>query len=294
MPEYDLVLRDGTPLEVRLEGLPADPESCFLLQQVQGLDSRDLREIVDDLPDRDGDFLGGVRQAGVNVIVDLVIVGATRADLRTRERALKAALRPTSETWLMRLDGRVGDPEPLIAEVRTSQPLRAPHNVGEGVRALKATFALRGRDAVLYGIAQHLAAVTPVVETQGFAFPVIFPVSFEGSVGSGTAVAVGGDSETMPVLRLYGPMAGVRVENLTTDQALVFPGAIDAGTFLQVESATKTITLGGDPAAGRYSALDRATSSWWPLAPGVNLIRLRAASWSGAARAEITWRDAYQ
>jgi hypothetical protein len=194
----------------------------------------------------------------------------------------------------MRIDGRVGDPEPLIAEVRTSQPLRAPHNVGEGVRVLKATFALRGRDAVFYGVAQHLAAVAPVVETQGFRFPVIFPVTFEGSVGSGTAVITGGDSRTMPVIRLYGPMSGVRLENLTTDQSLVFPGTIDAGTFLQVETATKSITLGGDPTVGRYSALDRPTSSWWGLEPGVNLIRLRAASWSGAARAELTWRDAYQ
>lgn len=293
MPEYNIVLRDGLAGQVTLEGDPADPESCYLLQSVSGLDSRELRDVVLDRPDRDGDYLGGVRQAGVVLVVELWIVGQDKADVREREAALRAALAPSSRTWPARIVGRLGDPENLTAEVRTSSPLRAANVVGNGVRLQPAAFAIRSADAVLYGATEHVAEVLPVEETEGFSFPFTFPLSFEGSVAAGTAVVSAGDASTFPVIRLHGPMTNVRIENLTTDQVLTFPGSIDAGTFLEVVSATRTITLGGDPAEGRYGDLDRSASSWWPLAPGTNLIRLRASTWAGTARAELTWRDAY-
>lgn len=289
-----MVLRDGTALELRLEGDPSTPESCYLLQQVQGLDSRELREVVEDLPDRDGDYLGGVRQAGVVLLFDVTIVGIDKADVRARERALRAALAPSSATWQARIEGRTGDPETLVAQVRTSAPLRGPHNVANGTRLQPAGFGLRSPDSVLYGLAEHLATVLPADEAAGFTFPMSFPLAFEGSPGPGTTVTNDGDAPSFPVIRLYGPMSNLLIENLASGRQLVFPGTIDAGTFLEVVTSTKAITLGGDPALSRYTALSRLVSSWWPLEPGPNLVRLRAGTWSGAARAELSWRSAYR
>lgn len=291
--EYSIVLREGTADELRLEGVPADPESCVLLQEVQGLDSREIRETIADLASRDGDYLGDVRQAGLTLIVEAVIVGVDRADLREREAALRRALAPTSTTWVCRIDGRVGDPEDLIAQVRTSSPLRSADSVQGPGRVKAATFGLRSGDAVLYGASERIVTIYPTIATAGMTFPMRFPVSFAGSVSLGTTVTNAGDADTWPLLRVYGPVVNPTIQNVTTGLQLVVVGTIDADTFIQIDPATRAVTLGGNPDLSRYAMLDRTASSFWPLVPGANAIRLLAASFSGTARVELTYRDAY-
>ncbi len=292
--EYDLVVRDGTGMELLLEGRPADPESCFLLDDVQGLDGRDLREIVEPLPDRDGDYLGPTRQTGLGIVVAGFIIGVDRADLRLRERRLRAAMAPSTTGWRLRVQGRIGDPEDLVTEVRTSSPFRAPDRAGDSRRVKPFQVGLRSADAVFYGASEQSATVAPVVASAGFTFPITFPLLFGETTGEATAVVNAGDARAWPVLRIHGPATGVVIENLRTGDRLTFPGSIAAGEFLQADSATRVITLGGLADASRYSALDRPNSRWWPLEPGSNPIRLRASVATGDARVEVTWRNAYQ
>lgn len=291
--EYALVLRDGTSQQLTLEGAPADPESCFLLQTVQGLDGGDVRDNVLPLADRDGDYLGVPRSAGRTYSVEGLIVGVDRADMRTRERLLRAAVAVSGPTWSMRVDGRVGDPEPLIAAVRTSSPFRAADGAADSRRFKAFAFTLRSPDAVLYGIAERSQAILPVVGTGGFSFPFSFPLSFAGASSPGDLVVNDGTASTWPVLRIYGPITNPVVENLSSGERLVFATTVAAGTFLEVDSAARTITLGGDPTQRRYSSLNRSASSWWPLYPGANAIRLLASTSAAPARLEIRYRNAH-
>lgn len=292
--EYDLVLHDGDGLQVVLEGAPADGESCYLLDDVQGLDGTDVREIVEALPDRDGDYLGPVRRAGRTFALAGYIVGVDRADLRARERALRAALAPTSTTWQLRIRGRVGDPEDMIAQVRVLSRFTAGDKAADSRRVKAWGVSLRSADAVLYGAAAKIATVEPAEETGGRGYPYGYPYSFAGVGAVPTIIENAGDAPTWPVVRLYGPMSGVVLEHATSGRVLAFPGSIDAGTFLEVTTATRSITLGGNPDASRYNALDRDASRWWPLEPGANAVQLSAVSFGAGAHAELTWRDAYQ
>jgi hypothetical protein len=291
--EYDVVLHDGEADELTLEGRPTDPESCYLLEDVQGLDARDLREEVLDLPDRDGDYLGGVRSGGLGLIPQGSIVGVDRDDLRARERALRAAVVASQATWPLRVADRVGDPEDLVADVRTSQPFRCKDANTDSQRMKVFQVALRAADAVLYGAALHTVTTFPSAAEGGYDFPLDFPLE-----GGGSAIDLGelaqndGDGIAWPVLSLYGPMTGpIRAENLTSGLTVVLAGNLAEGDVLRVEArAALPVTLNG---ASAYHLLNRADSTLWPLVVGANQVRVRAAASSDNARLEVSWRNAY-
>ncbi len=289
--EYNLEL----PGALVLEGVPEDPEDCYLLQQVQGLDGRDVREQVEPLPDGDGDYLGPASSAGATFVIEGVIVGRDRASYRARERALRAALSASTATWQLAPRGRDGDPEDLVADVRTSSAFRCPDNANGTRRLGPFQVAVRSAAPVLYGEGVHTQTVRPVAETGGLRFPVTFPVNFQASPGIGDAVTNGGDARTWPLLRLYGPITNPVLENLSSGESLVVVGQLLDGQFLEIDPRPqrRSVLLNGGAGASRYSWIDRTASAWWPLYPGTNAIRLRAAEQLGDARLELTWRNAY-
>lgn len=296
--EYDVIIRDGSSLELRLEGRPTNPESCYLLQDVRGLDGPDLSETVLELPEGDGDYLGAVRAAGRVLVLEGMIVGVDKADLRQRERALRAALAGGADLWTARIDGRLGDPENLTAAVRVSAggPFRSPDS-GTGPRRLMSFgVALRSPDPVLYGVNAQATDLEPVAVTSGRTYPRTYPRSYAGADSPGVAVVNLGDAPSWPVLRIYGPITDAAIDNMTAGDALELTGTIDAGQFVEVDTAPsrRTLFLDGDPGISRYTMLDRSASRWWPLQPGTNVLRLRALSYGTGARVAVAWRNAYR
>ena len=120
--EYSLVLHADTPAAVTLEGRPADPHDCLLLQQVGGLDGAPVDQDVNPWPGGDGDILGQLSVRGRTLSVEGLIVAPSRGRLRELERDLRRACAPTVDTWPVVVDGRVGDPA-LSLDVRTGEPL---------------------------------------------------------------------------------------------------------------------------------------------------------------------------
>lgn len=289
--EYSIRLRDDTT-PVVLAGLPTNPESCYLLEDVQGLDGRDIREEVLDLPDRDGDYLGAVRSAGLSLILSGKIVGLDRGDLRAKERALRAALAPTDTTWRLRVQGRVGDPEELVAQVRTSQPFRSSDAATHSRRVKDWQVALRAADAVLYGAATQTVTTLPIIGLGGLLLPLVFPIDLSGSVAGGDPATNSGDAATFPLLRVYGPITQPILENLTTGEAIVFSGTIATGEYVEVNTATRDVTF-GVAGGSAYFLLDRAQTSFWSMPPGTTQMRLRCSAFSDDARLVVTYSNAY-
>jgi hypothetical protein len=295
--EYDVILAEA----VTLEGRPANPESCYLLQSFQGLDGAELRDTVLDVADADGSWLGAQRRAGRTYIAEGMIVGATREDLRARERALRAVMQGGSRgTFRMRVSGRVGDPEDLEADVRPSARFASPDDGGgpgsPRVKAFQA--ALRSPSAVLEG-ANLVTVQLQIAETAGgLSFPMTFPLTFGGSAEDGIEIVHTGDARAWPLLTVEGYARGPILENLTTGQALHLPNlTIDTGETLEVDPTPgrRTIRLIGETGGSNnaYAELDRAASAWWALEPGGNELRLRATETDGEARMVVTFRNAY-
>lgn len=288
--EYDIVLHDGAA-PLLLEGRPTDPESCILLQSVEGLDGRELREEVLELPDRDGDYLGGLRAAGLGLILSGKIIGLDRTDLRARERSLRAAVGSSPQTWQMRVTGRVGDPEDLIAAVRPSQGLRCADGVEGPGRVKEWQVSLRSGAPVLYGANQLTASVLPMTGTSGLSFPLTFPLAFGAGASTSIQVTNAGDAPTPPALRVYGPITQPIIENLTTGQQIAVVGSLGDGDWIDIDVATRRVTYASGASA--YPLIDRAASSFWVLPPGASTISLRASAFSGVARLVVTHRNAY-
>lgn len=295
--EYSLVAHHGDGLEVTLEGRPADPEDAVVLQKVSGLDGPDITEEVDPLPDGDGDYLGMARERGAVIVVEAVMTAPTRLGLRNRERALRAAFAGGPDLWRLRLVGREGDPEDLERDVRVSAngPFRAPDDGGSPAGVGKPfQVALRSPSSTWRGITDQSATVEPAADVGGFSYPYSYPYSYGGTGGTGDAVVNGGDAPSWPLLRLYGPITLPIVENLTLGRGLYFATTLAAGDFLEIDTEARTVLMNGVVGASRYGLLNAAASSWWPLEPGTNAIRLRAQAFDTGARVELTYRNRYR
>jgi hypothetical protein len=144
-------------------------------------------------------------------------------------------------------------------------------------------------DPRIYENVLNTATAGLAVEGTGFAFDMLFDLSFGGSVGGGTLATCNniGDITTPPVVTLTGPLTAPQLQNQTTGETWKSTIALGSGEVLTVDFAARTVMLG---TATRYSTLT-ADSIWWMLRPGVNVVRLSASSGSGTAN--IAWRSAW-
>lgn len=293
--EYDLVAHADDALALRLEGRPADPGTCILLQQVEGLDGPPITEETEPLPSADGDYLGPVRARGAVMILEGLLVAPDRVTLRALERQLRATFAEGTDTWPLRLEGRVGDPETLERLVRVSQPLRCTDQGGAPPGAGKPwQVALRCASPRWAGVTERVATVPRPEGVGGFTYPYSYPYSYGGSSSPGTTVTTTGDARAWPVLTITGPITTPVLENLTNGRALYLTTTLGPGESLVIDTAARTVTRNGPGGANAYNAVDRAASSWWPLEPGANAIRVRAADSADPAELTVAWRDAYR
>lgn len=287
--EYSIELRGG----VLLAGAPTDPEDCFLLRSIEGLDGVGMREEVQARPEREGDELGPQHRESRVLIIEVVIVAPGREGLRAREMALRRALAAGGGTWSLRVLGRVGTPD-VEAQVRVSQPLRSPDTAGDGHRVKEAAFSLRAPDPRLYGLVDRVATVMSSPESGGLSFPFVHPLDFAGGSDPGVLVPYAGDDSSWPVLRLEGPVENPVLANLSSGEAIHFALTLGTGEHLVIDPEARTVLAGGVPGASRYAAVRRDATSWWPLYPGgANAVRLSGDATSANTRLDLIWRDAY-
>jgi hypothetical protein len=297
--EYSLRLASA----LTLEGRPADPDNCILLQSVSGLDGRDRRLQSEPAAAADGDVFGPATRAGITLTVEALVVGSSSAAMRSRERLLREVLEPVdpAATFLVEVVGRSGDPALGIhAQMRVVAPLRAPDRAEDG-RVKAATFSLAGELAYWQGPTNNTVSVSPVTTGVGLTFDTgvpyrafRFPIDFGGTTGSGTEVDNAGDALVWPILRLYGATTAPVLENLNLSGKLSFPGlTVASGDYVEIHTAPgeRSVLLNG--VTSLYSYLDRTTSSWWGLAPGANIVRLSDSSHDGGARLDVIYSDGY-
>lgn len=129
----------------------------------------------------------------------------------------------------------------------------------------------------------------------GIVFPITFPITFPSYPVEGQATVVNaGTADAYPILRMYGPIVDPYIDQIGLGQRLAFTGlTIPAGSYVEINTRTKTVLFLSDPNQSQYDKIDYTVSSWWRLLPGVNLIRYQGASFSPPANLEIRWSDVW-
>ena len=256
---------------VVLEGRPVNPASCYLLQKVEGLDSRDLREEVNANAGRDGDVTGGQLRTGIRLIITGVINASSLSDLRVKDKALRAALQGGS-SFTTTLSGRAGDPGDLTESFWVSAPYRAADDV-DSPRLLKDfTFSVRS-DADAWkktGAASSSASTNPDVTR---------------------VVTNAGDVKVYPsfVLTATGTATIDYIENVTTGDKLDVSIAVVSTNVITFNTATMSIT---NQAGANLIASLTAASKWLSMLPGSNSFRFHLSSGT-AVTMVVTWQDRY-
>jgi len=201
---------------------------------------------------------------------------------------LRAFCRPSARPWLyFDVDG-VERRFRLRAD-QQSAPLTHP-----SMRRFQATWV--APDGIMEAAELSSVQIPASVEDEaGRAYDLVFDRVYPSSPSTGqTAVTNGGSTDVWPTVRVYGPCVDPRIISDTQGAEVAFVGLnVPAGQYLEVDMGARTARIDGLAGASRLGSLDFATSAWWPLAPGDNLVRFSPGSFSSPSTAEVRWRHAW-
>lgn len=279
-------------------GLTFGDGTDFEVTRVDGLAPPDRREESSDNPVGDGAFVFAQHSGARRIVFEGEIWGTLGPDLATKERSFRAAFgnglaspvaltfpTPAGDTW-----------RTLCLPRRSHFPIDELYHRGMAIWAVE----LVAPDPRLYSDTLQSVTLSPGSEGgvdfggpgQGLDFGGAGQgIDFGGGGAAELAIINAGTTATLPTVRFIGPATNPRIRNMTTGLELKLLGTIEAGDWIDLDFAARTILLNGS--ASRYGMLDVATSSWWAIAVGSNTLQFQASVSSGATQALLTWRDAW-
>lgn len=265
----------------------------YRLTGVDGWDAPSMRSAVEVVPQADGATVFPSYDGARFPIVSGQIRAFT-SESRTRlEDGLKAHMRAIKRTDGVLRQFPTGYPARRCT-VRQYDQVSIAASAGMGPRGFQLAF-VSGNPAIVSDL-EHTVDTSGLQPGQGsWVFPHVFPLSFGDTASGGTAtVNVGGNTETLPTIRIYGQASSPRVANLTTGEQLSLTAlALGPADYAEIDCAAQTVTLNGSSLHSLIGALDVATSTFWPLEPGTNQIQLTASQFAAGAYAKVLYRDAW-
>lgn len=150
---------------------------------------------------------------------------------------------------------------------------------------------------VLEDPTQQVGTLRPTTSHTGRSYPRSY-VSGSGwsytPAGAGSTVTVtsSGTIPTPPILRAYGAFTEPVITNLTTGGVIELDAvSVSAGSYLEIDVGARTVLLNGDPSLSYYNKINFATTSWWELQPGANLISMTTGTQDASCELDVLWND---
>lgn len=288
---YTIVGADGTTAVLNS---PTDPNFVGYIREIGGLDSADVRESSEDIPQGDGAIHGSFYAGRRPVTIEgFIHADGDNASVRNGrvDRLLRATLALRGDS-LLKWTESGGVARQL--SLRRQQPTRISK-----LRPKDFLVAMVAADPRIVSQAINSGSVSAgALTTSGFNFPLNFPLDFmevAGLAGSISATNAGngepGGPGALPWFRVDGPITNPRIRNNTTGKEIRIIGSLSSSEYLLIDSRDHTIKLNGS--IDRYDLLDFANSEWWELQSGANDVRLLSAAYSAPAALTIYWRDSW-
>lgn len=279
--QWTIVGDDGTTVQFN------DGASGWLLEEVTGFDSPDVRQNLEELPEEDGAVAGDF------------FFGARPVTFRGRIAAPTAAQRNASALTLMRaLRGLRGDVTVKsqasgLAAMQAKARLQNFRLAGGYVKTF--LIGLVCPDPRFYSQAENSQAGSGGgLGIPGAVFPWAFPVNFGGGSGAALQVTVtnAGNFDSPPVIRVAGPCTNPQVELDAPDESLYVDNLILlAGEWIDIDMNARTVKK--NDGSSFYDRVRFPGSVWWRLRPGSNTVKLWASGTDATTALTVTWRDAW-
>lgn len=125
----------------------------------------------------------------------------------------------------------------------------------------------------------------------GHVFNTTYNRTYSSSGGGTVSFTNAGNRPTPPVFRIAGFCVNPYIALVGSGLRLVFNGTINAGDYLEIDVAKRSIKLNG--MTNRYNFYDGANSTWFELAKGTSNLQLVAASFDSNAALTVLGRSAY-
>jgi hypothetical protein len=153
-------------------------------------------------------------------------------------------------------------------------------------------------DGIMQDTVQQTRTLTPAGLNVGRIYSTtqkIYPWNYAaGSTTFASTIVANGSIPVMPILHIYGACTNPTVRNVTTGKSISFLGlTLVDGQYIDVNISKRTVYLNSDTTLSYYSFLNFATSSWWTLVPGNNLIQVTAATADTQSILTVVWYDGW-
>jgi hypothetical protein len=160
--------------------------------------------------------------------------------------------------------------------------------------AWEATYLASRPWAETVEIAERSYDPTVAGSGSGLAFPVEWPLEWTSGAPGDDLLQVENEGNTWayPQLVITGPAVNPVLTNETTGETIVMMGTtVLAGEELRLDTFTRRVLAPGD--VERPDLIDTSQTTWWALAPGINLIRLGGSGFAtGQTQLSVLYRHA--
>lgn len=292
MPEisipYELVTTRGT-----LEFNRYDLASYYHLNEVSGLIAQIRSSGAKPRPGRDGSYLQTQRLGEMTPLLEGQLVFGSLVEREALARELVAhhlaiLNEPGKLRWLA--NGTGGEWREVTVQALERSDIKS--------KIIKDfTLPLISVDPFILGETlhdQYTSFVTPSAGG-GFIFPFSFPFMFADASGDGGGTFHNaGELDAYPIVRIYGDIVNPTIINQTTGLLTTLDVSVNAPDFVEIDMWNEKITLNGSDTTPLLKVLNNAVSSFWPLQPDDNQVRLIGSNANPATtRAELLWKDSY-
>ncbi len=292
---YQFAFSAANPSSLLVLGI----DTQFALTKIDGLDLPAVRSSDPVRPRDAGQFVGLNLLSGRTITLsgDVVPTDPTNStSFETALRTFATAFEPTNDVETpFYFAGPSGTTYGLLARAT-----KRSASIDKGWTAQRAVFSaqLHCTDPRVYIAPAGPVTISAPAPSGALAFPVTFPLTFQGA-GSGNSAVVtnSGNCEMRPMVRVYGPCTDPALANASiagTPKVTITSGVsgftVNAGDWLELDFDLQTVTYNTPSGPGSpRPAWVTTDSTWWNLPPGANTIQFTTSDSSAVAGYADVW-----
>lgn len=259
--------------------------SGYLIKKLSGFDFPQVRVGVIDRGNYHGARFSNAYYGRRVMSVDGEIIGSSPEDYEAKRIAMEQAL--SLYDGLKQLNITTKSGLLLKADVVVNSQFEAPYSAGQAIRG-EFRIELVAPYPFLESLDENEEEIL-ILNSGGGEIPMTIPFSLALGAEVVEPIENVGNGNAFPSIRIHGTIDTPSLINQTTGKTLsIAYDMTDDADYIDLDFYNRTALLNGTTNVMQY-----ISGEWWTLEPGENSIKLTGASANEAAKAVVTWRDAY-